>query len=372
MRTTISDKNRFSLSLHGWRKNGRLMVSGSEIEERPISHRSLPGISALVALLIAVIPMEGAIDGFDLGEAKNYDILASGGEGGLKILNSTNAGNVAIGAPNAKKPTITLSNSLVNGQIDFAGVKMLTCLGSTVTGALTAGHSNVTPDVNYLASLSTMLGEEHGTATNIRLTGGTSLTINASHGTMDGNGNRIFNLESFFLGGNSILTINGENLGNSVVFNWYNKTNWGFGYGSVLLNGGLSPDQVLWNTTVEHDFTHETGTSNSVAGVFLGPRGTMQMIDPVLHGCFLGGSTDPTYFSAGPMYISNSRIDSVPEPSTYALLLLGAVGMVIIYRRSRVARTSSGDEQEEKEPIDVPSPPIRLKRKRRRVLQCWM
>ena len=372
MRNTTSGKNRFSLNFPNLWKNDGLMAADPETAARPLSLRSLQGMSAVLVLLMAVIPMKGAIAGFDLGDAKNYDILASGGGGGLKILNLTNTGNVAIGAPNAKKPTITLSNTRVNGEIDFAGVKKLTSSGSTVTGAVTAGHSNVTADMNYLASLSTMLGAEHGTATNIRLTGGISLTINASNGTVDGNGNRIFNLESFFLGGNSILTINGENLGSSVVFNWNNNTNWGFGYGSVLLIGGLSPDQVLWNTSVERDFTLETGTSNSVAGVFLDPRGTMQMIDTVLHGRFLGGSTDPTYFSAGPMYISNSRIDSVPEPSTYALLLLGAVGMVIIYRRSRVARTSSGDEQEEKDPIDAPSPPIRLRRKRIRVVQCWM
>ena len=356
--------------------------SGGDLEElrvnadspRTLHSSSKLRICGLCAMVIGMIPMGGLHAGFDLEDAKNYDILASGGGGGLKILNSTNTGNIAIGAPNAKKPSIVLSNTLIDGEIDFAGVKKLTSSGSTVLGAVSASNSNVTADIKFLADLSTRLGAEQGTAASIHLTGGSSLTINASNGTLDGNGNRIFNLAKFFLGGNSILTINGENLGNSVVFNWNNNTNWGFGYGSVHLTGGLNPDQVLWNTTVARDFTLETGTSNNVAGVFLDPKGTMQMIDSVLHGRFLGGSTDPTYFSSGPMLISNSRIDSIPEPSTYALLFLGAVGMLIAYRKGKGTKDSQVKTVLEKRPLDVPvpDPPQRLRRKRIRVAQCWM
>jgi hypothetical protein len=74
------------------------------------------------------------------------------------------------------------------------------------------------------------------------------------------------------------------------------------------------------------------------------------------------------------MLISNSRIDSIPEPSTYTLLFFGAVGMLIAYSRGKGTKESQGKTVLKKRPLDVPvhDPPKCLRRKRIRVAQCWM
>ena len=68
-------------------------------------------------------------------------------------------------------------------------------------------------------------------------------------GTLDAEGNYVFDVTAFTFNNGSTLTINGDAAGNAVVFNFSPSqvNNPQFG-GTIVLNG-LSPDQVLFNVT---------------------------------------------------------------------------------------------------------------------------
>lgn len=343
----------------------------------PSSHHK--GIlSTLCCIALGLLSISHAQAQFSLGGAANYSVLQSGNGGYVTMINATNTGNIGVGSQSNQTPALRMTNSLENGNVDFASTAIVTGSGGTITGTTSSNVSGVNTAFTQLSALSTSLGAINGTSLTISLSGGGSQTILAGNGILSA-GNRVFDVSTnaFNFNGFSTLTIDGQGLGQSVVLNFKGfgtNTGWGLGAGRIILAGGLTPDQVLWNTTgvgvpmglnsysLAADTTHP---EFSFAGVFLNPFGQIDVADTILHGRLYGGNDS--------ILITNSKVDAIPEPSTYALLGIGLIGAFLLHRRSRKAQTQSEDEMIEgtKDVIMVPSPEA-LKRRKTVIRHCWM
>lgn len=334
-------------------------------------------------MILGVLSATNAQAQFSLGGAANYSVLQSGNGGAVKMVNSTNNGNIGIGSQGGLTPSLVASNSLENGDVDFASTAIVTGSGSTIIGTTSGNIAAVNTDYAYLANLSATLGAITGNSLTINNTA-SSQTILASSGFLSG-GNRVFNVSTNFnFNGNSVLTLDGQSLGQSIVLNFVGfgtAAGWGLGSGRIVLTGGLTSDQVLWNTVGSgvpmglNSFLPE----NSFSGVFLNPNGQIDVDTTTLYGRLYGGNDS--------IKITGSTINAVPEPSTYALLGVGLFGALLLHRRRRNVACADGvieeeEDAEDTEDVDaledakgiimVPSPRALMKRRKLRSNQCWM
>jgi hypothetical protein len=241
---------------------------------------------------------------------------------------------------------------LINGNVDFAGTVTPSSLSggsSYVSGTISGGQAIVQTAMNYLNTLSATLGGEAGTS--ISLNSGT--VINASAGSIDGSGNSVFKVTSMNLP-NGTVTINGDGV-HSVVINFAVVAN--FHAEHVVLTGGLTSDQVLWNFYGGNNATLDGGPTmnlvsgggspshpdNILYGVFLDPYGDISITDTILYGRAFGGDSHNEQIVSG-AYINappnnNPPPPAVPEPTTFiagTLLLLpfGASTLRILRRKA--------------------------------------
>ncbi len=163
----------------------------------------------------------------------------------------------------------------------------------------------MTTALNAIGHLSTSLGGLSGT--NIAFNNN-SMTINESAGalqTVGGVTYRVFNVTSYSENNGDVVTINGDGSGDPVVFNFGFHSNVNLG-GDVVLTGGLTPDQVIWNFTSSNQNINLNNNASSYRypsyayqGVILAPNDNLSVVNASLIGRVLGGDSSDMQIVSG-------------------------------------------------------------------------
>src|SRR5437667_6711527 len=195
---------------------------------------------SVLMLGIVWVPQARA-DGFTLGSAANFGLLFEGAGGNtLQITNVTVNGNVGVGMTGRATDS---GPSTINGALDFSASNASQFsnnnIGNIITGGVAYNFASVTSALNTVNNLNTTLGSEAGT--NVNINGST--TINASAGTLDASGNRVFTVTGFNTTNSNVLTIHGSGT-DFVVLNFTSSANFN---NQVSLTGGITADHVLYN-----------------------------------------------------------------------------------------------------------------------------
>jgi len=295
--------------------------------------------AVLTFAIVTALGIPQAHAGFTLGDAANFAALYEGNGGhNLNFNNSNVTGNIGIGGTGGFAGN---GPGTITGTVEFfaGNAGQFSNSGLTITGGATFNNANVQATLNSLNLLSQTLGGEAGTS--LVFNGGGS--VNASAGTLDGSGNRVFTatINSNFTAGTT-FTITGTG-SQTVVFNIPSTGGHGFN-GSIVLAGGITSDQVLFNFDAGNYATLSGGDTltistngNTTTGTFLDPNGNIQINHSVLLGRIFGGDSHDMAIVSGANIIDPPR---VPEPGSLALLAAGLVALGAIRRLRRPAKRS--------------------------------
>jgi choice-of-anchor A domain-containing protein len=288
-----------------------------------VNHRLSKTCLAIAASLLAASRVEATP--FALGAATSYAVLYEGTGGhNLSISNVTVNGSVGVGGSGAVQFS---GPGTIGGELDFAAAssgQYHNTNGSNVgPTAVVYSDANVTSALSSVNGLSTTLGGEAGAS--IVLNG--NMMINASAGTLDANGDRVFNVTSYNEGNGNTVTIVGDPAGDNVVFNFLFNSNVNLG-GDVTLTG-LSDDQVLWNfATSGKNISLNNNASSyplplAFQGIILAPNDGMSMVNANLDGRFFGGDSSDMQIVSGDTINQPVHTQSTPVPEPASLLLVG-------------------------------------------------
>jgi hypothetical protein len=287
-------------------------------------------------------------------DASNYGLLFEGAGGNnLSITNVTVNGNVGVGQTGVVQDG---GPSTIVGRLDFSAGNTGQFHNNNASNVLTGGvHYNVAAVTSALTSvngLNSTLGAESGTNITIH----NSTTINASSGTLDATGDRVFDVTSFNTTNSDVITINGDAAGDAVVVNFLGLS---ANFDATVVLNNLTPDQVLWNFVGGSNLTggptlainnNASGAGHaglSAKGIFLNPNGAISVVNANVVGRVFGGDTHDFQYVSGANLTSptgttgggttgstagqttgggstgGSTGGQVPEPST--IMLLGSL-----------------------------------------------
>ncbi len=227
----------------------------------------------------------------NVGGLANYAVLYAGtGNNQLSISNDTINGNIGVGGGQVQFN----GPGTIHGRLDFSAAnsnQYHNTNGSNV-GPTSVNYnvSAVTTAIAAANSLSSSLGGLTGT--NISFNN-SNQTINESSGTLYTNVNgvnyRVFNVTSYSENNNDTVTIVGDGSGDPVVFNFAYNSNTNLG-GQVMLTGGLTDDQVMWNFTSSNRQVQLNDNGGTYLGVILAPHDQYQSASSNLYGRVYGGA----------------------------------------------------------------------------------
>ena len=295
----------------------------------PNTLRKASILLAALAASVALSPLARAE--FLDGTNSQYGIIAGPNTSEMQLSSSIYNGNVATDNPTTTPSGnyVRFRSGTINGNFSFVGLPQLNLGGGTLVGSRIGGDSGVSTAYNSIANLSNTFAGESGTAS---LGSG---VLNASNGIVDGSGNFVFTTtaSNFLSGGN--LTINGT-ANQNVVLNVTGNNNVRF-RNSLLLTGGITPDNVFINVTGVGQqvgaLDNSIGSGIVVNGILVAQNDQINIDSIVVNGRIIGGSDQDLELVSG--FVLNSP-PPVPEPaSVVSLLGLGGMGLLGLVRRRR-------------------------------------
>jgi hypothetical protein len=246
----------------------------------------------------------------------NISINAGGPTNGV-------TGNVGV---NGSGTLALTGTTFVHGNVILGtGAKVTTSGSGTVTGTTTTDQATLTQaasDANAAAAAAKALASSGGGVGVTSITSGGNLTPG------------VYNLTTLNLGNNQQLNLAA---GGSYVFN----ISGGLvlhGPDGIFLASGLSPSDVLFNITGNTDVAFSGGGNGAVLnGIILAPNSKVNLSPGLVNGEIISGQNISIVSGADVMGV-------VPEPSTNALLILGAVaaGFALLRRRMMIALPHMG------------------------------
>jgi choice-of-anchor A domain-containing protein len=151
-----------------------------------------------------------------------------------------------------------------------------------------------------------------------------TMTINATTTT------NVIGITSLNLGNGQTLTLNGSasdefiiNVSGSFVLN----------SGKILLTGGLTADNVVFNVTASGNAVQTSGGLNNesvVDGILLAPNSGIAFAPGLVNGELIAGGSTVHLVSGGS---ADGFTASVPEPSTYFLMAGGLLALARFRRK---------------------------------------
>jgi hypothetical protein len=247
----------------------------------------------------------------DLGAAGNYAVLGLDGattnlsSGPLRI-------NGNVGAADNSQLNFS-GGGAINGRVDYSSSSSLNTGGNTITGG--THEINFSPVeqavqnlVNYANSLSSTQAFSSITSPMTLTSTGPQNVIAIAH-------------DIHLSGGN--LTLNGS--ASDVFIFQISGTMELSGNTNIVLTGGLTPNNVLWDF-IGFGSQFQTSGQSDTAGIFLAPDRDININGGIHNSEFISG----TRLS----FQSNPVVNQVPEASTVSLLILGMiVGGLTLRRR---------------------------------------
>ena len=268
----------------------------------------------------------------DLGTAANYAVLVEPGAENVSLNNSTYYGTVGIGPGILNAVTLGITGFIkeispgdpTTGQLQFADPGEFVDNPGNIQGGVVRNQPQVTTAINTVNALSATVAAETGTS--LTIVGGGQV-VNASQGTLDGSGNRIFTVAGNDFNNNATgFTVRGAST-DFVVININNGTrNEDLG-GPILLSGGITPDHVLFNFTGPGGLLGlggNVGGPTQDNGIFLAPNMAININNVLnnitIEGRLFGGQAGADFDSSVTLIQAG-----VPEPSTTALAFVMAL-----------------------------------------------
>jgi len=271
----------------------------------------------------------------------NYGLIVAGGPSNLQTTSDTYlTGNFALGQAHDWQG----GNMTINGNVDFTGLAFGS--GYTVNGTITTNSTMAANAIAEAESLSASYGAVNR-ATNISNTNYLDVATNPGAEANNDPNQHVYVITASQLpnpGGSTpqgSLTITAS-ASQYVTINVLPGTTANFNIGAVTLNGGITPDHVLFNIETGGQLSSGNAHGLVINALIIDNVGTVNVDNTTLNG-FLFCTT--AYGDCQPVSgigISSAvnRSDMVPEPMSLVLtgsgLLLG-----FAFRRFRTAARPS-------------------------------
>jgi len=246
-----------------------------------------------------------------LGIAAQFTILETNG-GNISMANASNAGfvtgNVGVNGGNFSDSGVPINGNVIVG----TAATLNPNVAGNVTGTTTTNQSLLTTAANNAASASSTFAAQTATLPNTSVTGTT--TINLASGV------NVANLTSVNLGNGQTLTLNGP-AGSEIILNDSGGVTLNSGH--IVLTGGLTPNDVVFNLTGTQSLSTSGGLNNesTLAGIFLALDAQAMLSPGALTGEIISGKNISI--------ASGGSVQAVPAPligrSFPVLLAVGGI-----------------------------------------------